>query len=56
MIFCCRGNHFIGKKAAFECGPGLPDFSPYNIPKQEKYTKTGKYIPNSLTVDPVAVK
>jgi hypothetical protein len=26
--------------------PGLPDFSPYKIPKREKYTKLPQTIPN----------
>jgi hypothetical protein len=37
-------------------GPGLPDFSWYNIPKREKYTKGPKNIPNGHKIYQTAIK
>jgi hypothetical protein len=36
--------------------PGLPDFSWYNIPKREKYTKLPQNVPNVHEIYQMALK
>jgi hypothetical protein len=38
------------------CKAGLPDFSWYNIPKREKYTKLSQNIPNDRKMLLVAIQ
>jgi hypothetical protein len=57
LVCFCRLPGKKKKKA------GMPDFSWYNIPKREKYTKLPQKIPNvhlkyakRLKIDPISIK
>jgi hypothetical protein len=59
-----KQSQYLASTNIFKCffsyrydRPGLPDFSWYNIPKREKYTKLPKIpIPNGDNIDQMAVK
>jgi hypothetical protein len=59
-----KNNIFSAKKSmTFFAFPGLPDFSWYNLPKREKYTKllqnipkVLKFIPSGFKIDQLSMK
>jgi hypothetical protein len=58
-----RGNELMALKSLRDPFPGLPDFSPYKIPKRgklyqmtTKYTKWSQNISNNSKIDQMVIK
>jgi hypothetical protein len=53
LVYCIVCSYPIWNRP---CSTGLPDFSGYNIPKREKYTKRPHNLPNRHKIYQLAVK